>query len=76
MNLRRFGALTLAGIGLAGCSQQQPDPAGGNVNISAPGVDIKAGPNGAEVSAPGVNVKAGPDGTSVKAPGADVKVDK
>jgi hypothetical protein len=47
-------AVTLiAGLG---CGDDKP-----KVEINAPGVNIKAGPGGAEIKAPGVDIKAKKD---------------
>jgi hypothetical protein len=46
---------------LTGCAKEEPKPKPGGVEVNAPGVNIKIGPDGgAEVKAPGTEVKVKP----------------
>jgi len=53
--------LILVVLGLIGCGDDKPKnpPQKAGVEVSAPGVNVKAGEKGVEIKAPGVEVKAG-----------------
>ena len=42
----------------------------GGVNVSAPGADANAGPEGATANVPGADANAGPEGANANVPGA------